>query len=283
MIVGQEFYRRSIGRTRIKYLVSHIKEIRDGIAYLANGKSFDATTGLECDTEESYIWEPLTEESKAYIQRREQAGRARRWFRKILELDEVAIELHQRMNTDIDTRRYYHHLSPDERLDLEKQTVCYLKQNFKQPYWCGHQNALDGVFGCERIIQGWVVSPNKCFLCPSYINPRKYELFGRLRMLAMIPVLKMNQYLQINDYEQIEMGNREPTEKELNMLLHLYNMNDWSMQECRYFLDTISAEKRKEDPMFKKWGDMVRFKVNSNSIFYENSKLKNWQYLQSEG
>lgn len=283
MVVGQEFYRRSVGRARVKYIHSHITHIEDGIAYLANGLSFETSTGLECNTEESYIWQPMTPETKAFIQVREQAGRARRWVRKVMELDEVAIEIHHRLNTAYDTRRYYHHLSPDERGELKKQTISYIKKNFKQPYWCGHQNALDGVFGCERLIQGWMVTPSKCLTCPCYVQPKRYEVLARLRNLAMISILRMNQYLETNDYQEIEMGNREPTARELILLEHLFSMDDWTIEECQYFIDTIGTEKRKDDPIFKKWGDMVRKRVNFNSIFHENSKLKNWQYLQFEG
>lgn len=283
MVIGQEYYRKYIGRARIKYLRSYVVKVENGIAYLANGKSFEISTGLECDTDESYIWEPLSPETAAYIQIREQAGRARRWVRKIMELDDVAIEIHQRLNTNMDTRRHYNDLTPDERDSLKKQTVTYLKKNYKQPYWCGHQNAFEGVFGCKRLITGRMVTPSKCLLCPSYVQPKIYEILARLRNLAMIPVLKMNQFLEIFDYTEIEMGNRAPTEREMSLLKHLFAMDQWTIEECAYFLDTIGTEKRKEDPIFKKWGDMVRSRINYNSIFYENSKLKNWQYLQSEG
>ena len=277
MIVGQEYYRRYVKRGHVEYLESYIIEIKDGIAYLANGKKFECGTGLECNTDESYIWEPITSETKAFIRRRQTANKARKWFKKILELDNIVLDLYRRLNTNSDIRRCYNYLTQEERESLKTQTVSYIKKNYRQPYWCGHQNAFEGVFGCEKLIKGEVVSPGKCLLCPCYVQSRTYDVWRRLRTLASIPTAKINQYLQIYDYEDIEMGNREPTEKEMTLLKHLFGMDQWTIEECQFFLNTIdSYEKKRDDPMFKKWGDTVKYKVNLNSIFYENTEIKRW-------
>ena len=86
----------------------------------------------------------------------------------------------------------------------------------------------------------------------------------------------MNKYLHSTDYESVEMGCREPTEKEFILLKSLFGMDQWTMRQCEFFLDTERTENRKDDPYIKKWGEDIRAKVNFNSIFYENSNIKTW-------
>lgn len=276
MIIGQEYYRRYKRGTKILYLSSYIKKIEDGIAYLANGKRFEVGTGLECDTDESYIWEPCTPETSYFIKRRNKANKARKWFKRVTELDEVAINLQLQLNTDSDLRRYYHHISKEERDSLKDQTVAYIRKNYKQPYWCGHQQAFEGIFGCKKLISGEYVSAASCMLCNCYVRPYIYKIWERLRVLAKITPLQMNKYLHSIDYESVEMGCREPTEKEFILLKSLFGMDKWTMRQCEFFLDTEGTENRKDDPYIKKWGEDIRAKVNFNSIFYEDSNIKNW-------
>jgi len=49
--------------------------------------------------------------------------------------------------------RYFHNLT-----NLEKSEVLMLKtfaqiiENYEQPYWCGKHEALNGIFGCSKLL-----------------------------------------------------------------------------------------------------------------------------------
>lgn len=67
--------------------------------------------------------------------------------------------------------KYFHELTPEERQQMydEKMTVKELLDNYLQPKWCTHTEALGGILGCWSLLQvNPVVSEDFCKKCECF-------------------------------------------------------------------------------------------------------------------
>ena len=279
MYKWQKVYCRLPKGNRTFVRVSWIYKIEDGIAYLWNHKRFYIETGLECNDEEDILWQPLTPEVRQEYANQKKAKEFRKWFRKILEMDDMVITLYRQIQnkTTIDLRKYIQNISFYERQALMPNTIGFLKANYRQPYWCGHQHAFDGPFGCRQLLTGKKVTENTCLTCEYYVRDKQYDFYRRLRLLAGVSQQQVGSFLGCNDYGKIETGERRPTDIELSRLQYLFSTEEWTVEQVKYFWETIDHQGSKvTDPFYKKFGDIIQSKLLLNNVIYENSNTKNW-------
>jgi hypothetical protein len=281
MILGAKYYCEYAKGDKLLFEVGRLDKVENGVMYIVTKnrtRKVNVHTGEELESEVFKVWLPLDSEAKIKLHRSAMAKKARKWFKKMMELDDTTLDIYKRIfnPTNIDFRREIQTISDPERYRLKEQSVQWVKENYKPPHWCGHPNALSGVFGCTKLMELPRVKRGECMMCECYVEAKRYEVIRRLRMLSRVTVRQMNMYLEISDYEDIELGNREPTQKEVALINYLFAMDDWTIEEVRYFNNTIAGEDRFTDPMVIRYGNMVRNKINQNNTLYDYKKIKNW-------
>lgn len=268
MIKGQQYFCEYVKNGKIKRRVSKFCRVKDGVVYLKNGVEIDEATGQELGTDDVRLWNPVTDEFKARRNVEKVAYQARKWFRKIMEIDDLTVTLYRRLNTEgtVDTRGYIHDLYVDDKRALRKQTVAFIKTHYRQPYWCGNQNALNGVFGCRKLMFDKKVTENKCLTCEFYVRDKTYDIYRRLRLLAGLKKEDVVKFTGIEDYTKIETGERRPNGKEMTMLQNLYGVDDWSMEQIEEFWDSREQTRRASDEWYKKYGTVLEDRINTESL-----------------
>lgn len=62
-------------------------------------------------------------------------------------------------------KEYYHKLKKIEKLDsLLYMPISHIVSCYKQPDWCGKHDALNGIFGCNKLLNN-VTSIEDCINC----------------------------------------------------------------------------------------------------------------------
>lgn len=274
MVVDEKLYCSYPFRGKIVIQTAYIDDINGYIATLSNGKQIDISTGLEIGIDDDRIWGVITPEIEQEIKIREKAGKARSWIKRFISLDDKALlvySIFKRHENESNYKTYLHNLDEKQKLALRTDTIRNIKANFDKPYWCSNDDALNGVFGCKKLLSSLKIKESHCLHCEHYKLSRKWDIYRRLRILAGLTIKEVGVFLKINDYANIENGFRNPTNQELLMLQSLYGVDNWSVEQVLDFMDTEKDTIRKKtDPFFKRWGDVV--KINT---FIKHENIKN--------
>lgn len=263
MYIGEEYYCEYLSGTRIRTEVSRIAAIGPKLVRLENGKKFIKDTGEQLKTEKLKIWKSAENCNITEFKKHKEANEARRWFQKMLDTDEIAINLFRNAanKTSIDRRKPFNLATEEEIKAMKEQSIKFIKSNYKSPEWCGHPNPFSGCFGCEPMLMGAKIRKNICFeRCRFYVPTQKHEIFHRLRSLAGLTQAQMNVFLDIVDYQDIESGNRDATAREISMLEYVFGMEEWTLEQVRFFLQSIV--KGKDDPFINEYGKFIKERLN---------------------
>ena len=70
----------------------------------------------------------------------------------------------------MENKRFYHEINLQERFDLYNRRLQWgkISQKYLRPNWCGDESALTGLFGCEKLISGFVKISAHCMDCKFY-------------------------------------------------------------------------------------------------------------------
>lgn len=274
MNIGETYYYRQDDGLNVKITTAEIVEISDDREYaiLSNGKKINPITGRQIGTKR--YWYPMNcadESVKKYML----ATKARNWFKKMLSVDEIAVNLYRKLikKTSIDTRAYYHLMTDEAKKAINSVDISFLKDNYKQPDWCCNMNALNGCLGCEHLILGKVKKPQNCFFCMYFIRPR-LEKYRRLRLLMGLTIPFCNQMLGISDYAAIESGERPATQRELNIMEAMFNINSWSLDQVKTYFRTTNEGNRTSDPVYLQFGHLINNKINISKIYEDKKNIK---------
>jgi len=67
-------------------------------------------------------------------------------------------------------KKYFHELTPTEKFRIYNLRIPWYKtaRDYPQPIWCKHQQAIDGLLGCQDLWTGFVKSEKECEDCEWY-------------------------------------------------------------------------------------------------------------------
>ena len=249
--------------------ISRITVIGRKYIHLENGNFFDKYTGIQQRCSGLRIWLPLQGSHVKDVKLIKEANEARRWFARILDNNEVAVDIYRNVKNanNLDCRKPFNYLTDKERDSIKNETIGFIRANYRRPDWCGHPYPFNGCFGCEKMLMGKKIKKSECFLkCRFYVPVIRHEIYHRLRMLASLSVAQLNSFLSIIDYQSIETGERDPTVREITLLDYLYGMKDWTLEQVQFFIQSKATE-RKDDPFLNEYGNMIKKKLN-----YEKKK-----------
>lgn len=71
-------------------------------------------------------------------------------------------------------KKFFHELTYGERFDIYNHRFSWddTAKKFPQPPWCDHEQAVDGLFGCDDLWMGAVQSEKDCEGCRFYKNEK---------------------------------------------------------------------------------------------------------------
>lgn len=262
-------YCRYIIGGRVEYELAEVTEMSDDRlrAVLSNGREIDVVSGKE--KRRGRYWMLFTSDERE-ISTKSLAAKARRWFKKFLYVDEIAVQLYRdcRKTTDIDTREYFHKLKPDTVEILAGNNMRFLKKYYRQPGWCCNERALDGPLGCRHLLLGKVKKISQCVRCRYFVLP-EHKNFHILRIISGITKQYMNNIMSINDYDDIENGNRIPTPREMTIMCSVFAINKWTLNDTRAFFGT-------KDKFALKGivADKIKYEIKPNQLQNEKKAIK---------
>lgn len=243
-------------------LTSKVKKIGPKLIYLENGKKIYRDTGI--DTKGKNVWQPLEGEALHEWEVINYRLDAKKWLKRTHEDEIAAVRLYNLMNnTKGDRRKYYNETTQPEREALKDKKISYLRKMYRQPNWCGNQNAMLGVIGCDKIMMGEKITPQSCWKCNYFIQGESPLRYHRLRVLAGLTIREINEYLGITDYDRIESGERQATTIENEMLHDLFIIDGITVEQVQMLIQTMSDKdkQRRYDPFFKKYGFAIYNKL----------------------
>ncbi len=64
---------------------------------------------------------------------------------------------------------YFHIIEKKHKKEiLLDLTFAQILENFKQPDWCGKHEALNGLFGCNKLLGDGVTTKESCINCKDF-------------------------------------------------------------------------------------------------------------------
>lgn len=265
MNIGEKYYCKYIRDGQIVVSTAEVKEISEdrSRAVLSNGRKIDIVTGRQ-DTSKIF-WHPWDDKDEE-LQTYHLAGKARKWFKKMLSVNEIAVNMYKKMvkKFPVDTRAYYHRLSPDAIELMDGVDTGFLKDNYRQPDWCCNPNALNGPLGCRHLLLGKIKKESNCIFC-RYCIPLHMDNYRRLRLISGLSVQVCNAMLGISDYDRLESGERPPTQRELNIMATMFNINDWSLQETLTYFSNVDVRQLQK---------RINHDINIKQLFDEKKKIR---------
>lgn len=248
---------------RVQYDIQTIVKIKDNFAITNDGYKINIETRTEKTKSGAYrVWDILSESNYTQFASVREIKKARKWYKHIGEFDEKILEAYNVCHpSKEDKRPFFHELSPETYRMVIIETVDYINTHFRKPTWCGHPYALNGWFGCKRLISGRQISADFCQKCSCFVQPRYPDLFKRLRLLAGLPVSKVQAFIKNPRYADIEAGNLNPTPKDIEKLMCLYAVDEWNVDDALRLLN--SPDKKLDRDFIEKYRETTLKRIDN--------------------
>lgn len=243
-IIFCEFLNKEHGR---EYCIDHVKSIRDGVAKTSQKFRINADTNIENHPVYGVrCWEVLNQDNIGVYKNVKQMREAQRWIGKICEFKAKIVEVYEACHKDpVDNRRFFHEISEEEYKMLLVEDISFIKNTFRQPLWCGNQYALDGFFGCNRLLKHRRIDEEVCSGCSCYIAPRFQLFLKKLRLIAELSAKDVARILNIRDYVDLEDGKRNPTLAEMERIRKFFSAREWTFADVLELLYTKNEKRDK--------------------------------------
>lgn len=241
-IIFCEFLNKTHGR---EYCIDHVKSVYMGVARTATRLKIDANTNIENNPKYGLrYWEVLNQENFGVYKNIKKMKEAQDWISKVCEFRSKIVEVYNACHNDpVDDRRFFHEISEEEYKTLLIEKTGYIKNTFRQPLWCGHPYALDGFFGCNRLLKHRRIDEEVCSRCSCFVIPKFQILCKKLRLVAGLTIKETARVLSIPDYADVEDEKRAPTLSEVERMRRFFSAKDWEFADVLELLYTKN-EKR---------------------------------------